>query len=93
MTDYLMHYWPANGGFGCNTAGGFRTSHLWGVTCPRCIGPAQARLLERAPGRLVMTLDNAERMAARRLVKRGILTKQRFGNGYMGFITVYRVAA
>lgn len=91
MSDVLMHYWPADGGFGCNAPSGFRSSYLWAVTCPRCIGPAQRALLDRAPGRLVMALDAPERKAAMRLVKRGILTRQRFGGPGLGYITVYRI--
>lgn len=53
-------------------------------------GPTQERILTRAHGLLVMTLDAPERKAAMRLVRRGLLARQRFGNGTIGWTTVYR---
>lgn len=58
--------------------------------CQRAeVGDRQRSILMRANAELVMTLDNKERMAARRLVRRGILRRQRFGSPSIGYITVY----
>jgi hypothetical protein len=56
-------------------------------------GPTQEQLLARASGRLVMALGASERKAAMRLVRRGVLTRQRFGGPGLGWTTVYRVNA
>ena len=57
------------------------------------VGDRQRALLMRAATPLVMTLDAPERKAAMRLVRRGILARQRFGNAAIGWMTVYRVVA
>jgi hypothetical protein len=54
-------------------------------------GPTQMRLLQRAVQGHFLVLDNAERLAALRLVRRGILAAYRFGNKKIGFTTVYKV--
>jgi hypothetical protein len=60
------------------------------VTTPA--GPRQAILLARAQKYgSVMTRDEAERCAARRLVARDVLSAQRFGGSRFGYITVYKI--
>jgi hypothetical protein len=55
------------------------------------VGDRQRTILMRANLDLVMTLDGPERKAAMRLVRRGILTRQRFGSPSIGWITIYRI--
>jgi hypothetical protein len=57
------------------------------------VGDRQRVILMRAAAGLVITMDNAERCAARRLVRRGLLRRQRFGNTAMGYTYVYAVVA
>jgi hypothetical protein len=55
-------------------------------------GPRQAVLLARAQKYgSVMTRDEAERCAARRLVARGVLSVQRLGGPGFGYTVVYKI--
>ena len=54
------------------------------------IGQAQWDVIERAnQGGQVMAASEAERMALNRLYARGLVTKNHFGNHYLGPTTIY----
>lgn len=54
-------------------------------------GPRQKILLAKASRGILMVSGNAERMAARRLVERGVLVRFRLGSVELGYTTFYRV--
>ena len=56
-------------------------------------GPRQAALLAKAGATgVIIPNGNAERCAAWRLVRRGVLVKYRLGGPHIGYLNTYRVA-
>lgn len=55
-------------------------------------GPRQTSLLAKAsPEGVIIPRGNAEHCAARRLARRGVVHRYRFGGPVLGYLTIYKV--